>query len=133
MISARLRAIRISFRLGAYPLLTLRRSCEESCSWRLPRLPASSLDGAYRTPERPRGIDPVRVDLQHPVVQLLAGFRRFRKPVEIANVLAGLFDDPGIVVVLGSLVRCDHCARLERLDLVERRDPLASCLRIRLG
>jgi hypothetical protein len=41
---------------------------------------------------------------QHLVVQLLRGFRRLRQLVEIADVLAGLFDDPGIVLVVRSLV-----------------------------
>jgi hypothetical protein len=44
------------------------------------------------------------MQLQHLVVKLLGGFRRFRQSVEIADVLSGLFDDPGIVLVFRSLV-----------------------------
>src|SRR5262250_1474182 len=86
----------------------------------------SRRDCAYGTPERPPRIHPVRIEL-------LSARRRFREPVEIADVLPGLFDDPGTVVVFGSLMCCDNCAWVERFDFVERRDPFPSLLRIRLG
>ena len=53
-------------------------------------------------PERPARINAVRIELQHLVVELLSGCRRFRQPVEIVDVLPGLFDDAGIVLVFGS-------------------------------
>jgi hypothetical protein len=92
-----------------------------------------ALDCACRTPERPPGIDPVRIELQHLIVQLLRGCCRSRKAVEIPDVPPGLFDDPGIVVVFGSLVGRNNCAWVERFNLIERRDPLPSCLNIRLA
>ena len=62
------------------------------------------LNRARRAPESPPGIDPCRIELQHLLVEFLRGLRRFREPVEIADVLPRLFDNPGAVVVLWSLV-----------------------------
>ena len=39
---------------------------------------------------------------------------------------------PRIIVILGTLVRSDHRARLQRIDLVERGEPLLPLLRVRL-
>jgi hypothetical protein len=52
--------------------------------------------------------------------------------VEIADVLTRLLDDARLVVSARALVAGHDRARLERLDLVERRDPFASLLRIGL-
>src|SRR6185295_18556663 len=90
------------------------------------------LDRAHRAPQRPSGIDAAWIKLQHLVVELLRGPRRFREPIEVANVLSRLFDNPRTVVVLGSLVCSDNRARVKRLDFVERRDPLLSLLHVRL-
>ena len=49
-------------------------------------------------------VDAVRIERQHFVVKLVDGCRRFSQSVEIADLLSGLFDDPGIVVVFRSLV-----------------------------
>src|SRR5206468_1423947 len=54
--------------------------------------------GACRAPERPRWIDSIRIELEHPVVELLSARRRLGKPIEVANVLPSLFDILGIVV-----------------------------------
>src|SRR5207253_6701394 len=75
----------------------------------------SALRRARRTPERAR-IGPIRIELQHPVVELSRGRRQLGQAVEVADVLPGLFDDSRVVVVLGLLVSGDHRARLERLD-----------------
>jgi hypothetical protein len=50
-----------------------------------------------------------------------------------ANVLPSLLDDSRTVFVPGPLVSRDHGARLQRLDFIERGDPLASLLRTCLG
>ena len=44
------------------------------------------------------------MELEHPVVELLSAGRGFRKAVEIADVLGGLVEDLGIVVVFGPLM-----------------------------
>src|ERR1700730_17123489 len=61
-------------------------------------------ESADRPPQRPAGIDPVWIELQHLVVELLSSLRCFRQAVEIANVLPSLFDDPGIVAVFRPLM-----------------------------
>src|SRR5229473_6180850 len=89
------------------------------------RLKSSALDRACRGPEYAR-IDPIRIEREHLVVQLARRRRRLGYPVESADVLPGLFDDPGVVVVPRSLMASDHRAWVERLDGVERSDPLAA-------
>ncbi len=81
-----------------------------------------------RAPERPSGINPVWIELEHLVVEFLRARRRLNEAVEVADVLSGLFDDPRTVVALGSLVCSDNCARVEGLDLVECGKPLLSLL-----
>src|SRR6266478_2008170 len=93
------------------------------------RLKRSALDRACRGPE-PARIDPMRIEREHLVVELSRRRRCLGEPVEIADVLPGLFDDPGAVVVARSLMAGDHRAWLERLDGIERSDPLAALLRV---
>src|SRR4029077_11217708 len=69
------------------------------------------LDAARRGPERAR-IDAVRIEPQHLIVQLSRSGCRLGQAVEIADVLTGLFDDPGAVVVFGPLVSRDHRSRV---------------------
>jgi hypothetical protein len=73
---------------------------------------------ARRTPECPPRIDPIWIELQHLVVELLRGCRHFGYLVEIADILPGLLDDPGIVVVTRSLMCGDNGAWVERLNFV---------------
>ena len=73
------------------------------------------------------------MELQHLVVKLLGAGRCFHEAIEIADVLAGFLEDPGVVVVFWSLMRGDDCTWIQRLNLVERSDPLPSCLRIGFG
>jgi len=89
-------------------------------------------DRARRKPERAR-IDPIRIKLQHLVVELARGRARLGYAVKVVDVLPGLFDDSGAVVVLRFLMSGDHSARLKCLDRVEGGNPLAACLRIGLG
>src|ERR1700730_9110019 len=91
----------------------------------------SRFDGSRRKPERAR-IDPIRIKLHHLAVELLRDRRRPGYAVEITNVLSGLFNDLGAVVVPRSLVSGDDGAWVERLDFVERSDPLMAGLRGRL-
>jgi hypothetical protein len=65
--------------------------------------PTSRLYPARRKPERP-WIDTIRIQLQHLVVELSHGRRRLGQAVEIADVLPGLFNDPGTIVVSRPLV-----------------------------
>src|SRR6266478_8203466 len=82
--------------------------------------------GAGRKPQREPRIDPLRIALQHRVVELARGCRRLGDAVEIADVLPGLFNDRGAVVVPRALMSGDHRAWGERLDGVERSDPLTA-------
>ena len=70
------------------------------------------------------------IEREHLVVELARRRRRLGEPVEVADILAGLFDDPGAIVVARSLMAGDHRAWLERLDGIECRDPLAAPLRV---
>src|SRR3989442_15514671 len=88
-----------------------------------------AFDGAGRSPERAR-VGPIRIELQHLVVELSRGRARLGYAVEIADVLPGLFDYSGAVVLLGFLMSGDHRAWLERLNCVERGNPLAAGLRV---
>src|SRR5260370_11728807 len=74
-------------------------------------------------------MDPIRIKREHLVVQL-ARRRRLGEPVESADVLPGLFDDPGAVFGPSSLMSGDHRVWVERLDGIERRDPLAAGVRV---
>src|SRR3989442_15139365 len=107
-----------------------------SCNCRMRKLlsfaPVLRFDRARRTPERAR-IDAIRVELQHLVVQLSRGRRRPGYAVEIADVLPGLFNDLGAVVVPRPLMSGDHSAWVERLDGVERSDPLTAGFRVLLA
>ena len=89
----------------------------------------SSCDRARRTPQRAR-IGSIRIELQHLVVELSRGRRHLGHAVEIADLLPGLVDDSGAVVVLRFLVSGDHRAGFERLDCAERGDPLKAGLRV---
>src|ERR1700722_5190161 len=73
----------------------------------------SGLGCPRRSPERPARIDSVRIERQHLVVERLSRCRLLHQPVEIADVLSGLFDDPGSVCSFGPLVRRDDGAGLE--------------------
>ncbi len=44
-------------------------------------------------------VDPIGIEREHLVVELTRGRRRLGEPVESADVLPGLFDDPGVIVV----------------------------------
>src|SRR2546425_6188982 len=107
-----------------------------SCNCRIRKLlsfaPVLRFDRARRTPER-AGIDAIRIELQHLVVELPRGRRRSGYAVEIANVLSGLFNDLGPIVAPRPLMSRDHGAWVERLDCVKRSDPLAARLRVRFG
>src|SRR5256885_14941797 len=92
--------------------------------------PGLRFDRARRIPEREPRIDPIRIALQHLVVERSRGRRRLGYAVEIADVLPGLFNDLGAVVVPRSLMSGDHRAWGERLDGVERSDPLTAGLRV---
>ena len=73
----------------------------------------SRFDAARRKPERSPRIDPIRIELQHLVVESSRGCRCRGYAVEIADVLPGLFNDLGAVVVPRSLVSGDHSAWVE--------------------
>jgi hypothetical protein len=74
----------------------------------------------------------IRIELQHLVVELSRGRARLGYALEIADVLPGLFDDTGVIVLLGFLMSGDNRAWVERLDCIESSDPLAAGLRVRL-
>jgi hypothetical protein len=65
---------------------------------------SSRLERACRRPQS-TGIDALRVEFQHPVVQLSRGRRRLGYAVEIADVLPGLFNDLGAVGVTSAMAR----------------------------
>src|SRR6266446_8508112 len=104
------------------------------CYCRMQRwAPVLRFGRARRIPEREPRIDPLRIALQHLVVERSRGRRRLGYAVEIADVLPGLFNDLGAVVVPRSLMSGDHSAWLKCLDRVEGGNPRAARLRIGLG
>src|SRR5258708_28388535 len=86
---------------------------------------------ARRKPDCSHRIDPIRIELQHLVVESSLRRRCPGYAVKIADVLPGLFNDPGAVVVPGSLVSGDDGAWVESLPFVERSDPLTTLLPVR--
>src|SRR4029077_7237213 len=88
-----------------------------SCNRRIRKLlsfaPVLRFECARRKPERSPRIDPIRIELQHPVVESSRGRRCPGYAVEIADVLPGLLNDLGTGVVSRSLVSGDHSAWIE--------------------
>src|SRR2546426_219755 len=88
-----------------------------SCNCRMRKLlsfaPVLRFDRARRSPERAR-IDPIRMELQHLVVENSCGRRRLGNAIEIADVLPGLLNDLGAVIVHRSLMSGHHSAWFER-------------------
>src|ERR1700722_20544195 len=82
-----------------------------------------------RTPQR-AWIGSIRIELQHLVVKLSRRRRHLGDAFEIADVLTGLFDYSGAVVLLGFLMSGDHRAWFQFLDCVECRDPLLAGPRV---
>src|SRR5580700_9811324 len=75
-------------------------------------------------------IGPIRIELQHLVVKLSRRRRHLGDAFEIADVLTGLFNDSGAVVLLEFLMSGDHRAWFQFLDCVECRDPLLAGPRV---
>src|SRR6266853_4734150 len=104
---------------------------ESPCYGRMPRwAPGLRFDRARRKPEREPRIDPLRIALQHRVVERSRGRRRLGDAIDIADVLPGLCNDRGAVVVPRALMSGDHRAWVERLNGVERSDPLTAGLHV---
>jgi hypothetical protein len=82
-----------------------------------------------RTPQRP-WIGSIRIELQHLVVKLSRRRGHLGGALKIADVLTGLFNDSRTIVPVSFLVPRDHGARFQRLNSVERSDPLAASLRV---
>src|SRR5882672_2943515 len=104
------------------------------CYGRMQRwAPGLRFDRARRIPEREPRIDPLRIALQHRVVERSRGRRRLGDAIDIADVLPGLCNDRGAVVVPRALMSGDHRAWVERFDGVEGGNPRAARLRIGLA
>ena len=73
------------------------------------------------------------MQLQHLVVELARRLGRPDEPVEVANVLPSLLDNARMIFVPWPLVSRDHSPRLQRLNFIERGNPLTSLLRIGFG
>src|SRR6266851_10451515 len=75
---------------------------------------------------RPKRIDVHAqwMQLQHLVVELAGCLGGFGEPVEVSDVLPSLLDNSRTVFVPRPLMSRDHGARLQRLDWVERGNPL---------
>src|SRR6266851_4345730 len=71
---------------------------------------ASGLHGTRRVPQH-AGVDAIRIEGAHRLVQFSRRRRLFHDPIEVADVFAGFFDDPRVVVVARALVSGDHRAR----------------------
>src|SRR5262249_30745045 len=129
------------FRMTGSPLASAQtRSCGDevrrcSCTWpqsdtasgivwhrQATSLLRERLCGVRASPQR-SGIDAVRVQLQHPIVELARGCRLVVQAVEILNVLSGRVDMSRLVIRIEGTVAHDDGPRLERLDLVERCKP----------
>lgn len=74
-------------------------------------------------PKRAR-IDAIGIEFQHPVVEFARSLRRLVQTDKVADVSPRLFDVLGIVIVLRHLMPGNDRARVQRLDLVKRSDPL---------
>src|SRR6476619_1272605 len=90
------------------------------------------LGGAGCTPKRAR-IGPVWIEIKHCVIELTRVRSCFVQAVEIAEVLARLADDAGIIVVFRHLMPGDYGFRFQGLKLVERGDPLKPALCVGLA
>ena len=90
------------------------------------------LDRERRCPQR-IDVHAQWMQLQHLVVKLARCCGRFDEPVEVSDVLPSLLDDSRAVFVPRPLVSRDHGARLQRLNFIERGNPLASLLRVGFG
>src|ERR1700687_2005083 len=66
-----------------------------------------------RKPERSSRMDPIRIKLRQLVVKSSRGCRCRGYAVEIADVLLGLFNDLGAVVIPISFASSDHSAWVE--------------------
>src|SRR5580700_6606322 len=82
----------------------------------------------------PKGawIDAIGIEFQHLVVEFARSLRRLVQTDKVADVSPRLFDVLGIVIVLRHLMPGNDRARVQRLDLVKRSDPLNPGLLIRL-
>src|ERR1700745_2832495 len=71
-----------------------------------------AFDGLRRSPER-TWISAIRINLQHPVVQLSRRCAHLSETLKIANVSPRLFDIPRAIILLRFLMSGDNCERLE--------------------
>src|SRR5580700_5614389 len=93
------------------------------------RLAGSGLCRLGREPQR-AGVDSVRVNLQHLPVEFLRRRGFLVEPVEVGDVLAGLIDDARVVVLAVAFVAGYDGTRIQRLDDVERSEPVLAALRV---
>src|SRR5580700_1729617 len=85
--------------------------------------------GKNRTPER-TSIDPIRVQLEHFVIEFSRGRRLHGQALEIADIFPGFSKDPRPIIVPDALMSGDYCAGLERLHCVEGSNPFMALLLI---
>jgi hypothetical protein len=90
------------------------------------------LRGVCGTPKRAR-IDTIRIEVERRVVELARSSRCLVQGNEIPDVLSRLAYDAGIVRIFRYFVPGDHCNRIQRLELVERGNPLKPALPVGLA
>ena len=96
---------------------------------RRPRQNGLRSDGTHRTPER-TSIDPIRVQLEHFVIEFPRGRRLHGEALEIAYILPRFSNDPRAIIVPDALMSGDYGAGLERLHFVEGSNPFMAPLLI---
>src|SRR5438128_8457717 len=83
-----------------------------SITFQILNLSLFAFDGLRRSPER-AWISAIRINLQHPVVQLLRRGGHLSEPLEIANVSPRLLNNPRTIILLRFLMSGNDCERLE--------------------
>src|SRR6266850_920631 len=82
-------------------------------------------------PERP-WVDPLRMQREHPLVELLRRRRRCQTSVEVADVASSLLDVTRRAVGLEHAMSRHDCFRLQGLDSIQRSKPLVPGLLVAL-
>src|SRR6266481_8827371 len=80
-----------------------------------------------RRPKR-SWVQPSRIEFNHPVVQVSCVGRDLTEAVEVTDVLPCFFHYPRLIGCTGRLVSGNDRSRVQRLDLVQRRDPVEASL-----
>jgi hypothetical protein len=90
----------------------------------------SAFLGDFRRSPKGAWICAVRVELEHGIVKLAGGRCRFIQTIEITKILSCFCNDVRIICIFWNLVSSNDRLRIERFELIERRDPFEPALLI---